>query len=136
MSFIVCFQYAEWFNCMLSLPKFVHPPFSSLVHLHSSPFSYLDSSLHPILYYLTISYHIFPTLLLDGMTTDDKGQGSMTSLGRFSGAMPLDLRLGMLIHYGIALGTSHTHHHSQAYAGCKRQHHVLYQRNSRRRQDS
>lgn len=39
------------------------------------------------------------------MTTDDKGEGYMTTLGRFSGAMPLDLRLGMLIHYGIALGT-------------------------------
>ena len=91
-------------------------PFSSLGYLPSSPVSDLDSALYTTLCYLTESYHIFPTLLLDGMTTDDKGQGSMTSLGRFSGAMPLDLRLGMLIHYGIALGSSHTHHHSHVYA--------------------
>ena len=38
------------------------------------------------------------------MITEDTGQGELTSLGRFAGALPLDLRLGMLIHYGIALG--------------------------------
>ena len=40
------------------------------------------------------------------MTTDDEGQGQMTCLGRFAGALPLDMRLSMLIHYGIALGES------------------------------
>jgi hypothetical protein len=38
------------------------------------------------------------------MITEDTGLGSLTNLGRFAGALPLDLKLGMLICYGIALG--------------------------------
>ena len=40
------------------------------------------------------------------MTSDSEGQGQMTCLGRFAGELPLDMRLSMLIHYGIALGAS------------------------------
>ena len=40
----------------------------------------------------------------EGMIRPTSGHGSLTHLGRFAGSLPLDLRLGMLIHYGIALG--------------------------------
>ena len=70
--------------------------FSARVSLHNTTINPLS------LYPLFLPSHT----ILDGMITEDTGLGSLTNLGRFAGALPLDLNLGKLISYGIALGES------------------------------
>ena len=93
-------------DCILSLSfLFVHP-FSPLSSPHfSTP---LPPFFPPLIFpSLSPSLNPLPSLpVSDGMITEHTGQGELTSLGRFAGALPLDLRLGTLIHYGIALGES------------------------------
>jgi hypothetical protein len=46
----------------------------------------------------------FAYLHYSGMITEPENNGALTSLGRFAGNLPVDLQLGLLINYGIALG--------------------------------
>ena len=62
--------------------------------------------------------HILTTHSIDamhhiiGMITAPKNDGGLTCLGRFAGTLPVDMQLGQLISYGIALGvgTEGTYH--------------------------
>ena len=53
---------------------------------------------------LANTHKSFHALYQSGMITGPSNDGGLTCLGRFAGTLPVDMQLGQLISYGIALG--------------------------------
>jgi HrpA-like RNA helicase len=51
----------------------------------------------------------FDYLHYAGMITEADDVGELTSIGRLAGQLPVDLQLGRLIAYGVALGDIYIH---------------------------